>query len=1468
MAGRFPGAQNVAEFWQNLLDGKDSIARLTPEELRAEGVSEAALRQPNFVAAGGVLDDIEMFDAAFFGISPREAESMDPQQRIFLETVQHAMDDAALDPARAKGPVSVFAGCRLSGYWLRLLQNSKVMGALGWHQVASGNDKDFLATQTSYRFDLRGPSVNVQAACSTSLLAVSLACDSLMAGSSDVAIAGGVSVAVPHRSGYTYHPSGIASPDGHCRPFDAQAQGSVLGNGAGAVVLKRVQDAVAAGDRIYAIIRGIAVNNDGAAKSSFAAPSVQGQVGVISSALRHAGISRDDVGYIEAHGTATSLGDALEAAALGKVFGGRTELCRIGSVKSNVGHLDPAAGVTSLIKVALSLHHGEIPASIHFDTPNPNIDFKAFGIRVNAEREEWLRTGAPRRAGVSSFGIGGTNVHAVLEEAPLSTQRSGALPAYVLPFSAQSEDALRETAAALAGSLRHGAALRDIAFTLACGRRQFAYRGSVTAGTLDEAEQKLGKFSARAAPVPKKEREVYFLFPGQGAQRSGMGAELYRTEPIFRAVFDRLAAAAAIDFDLRTLVSKQRKQVPRDQNHTSVAQPYLFAIDFALAELWRYWGIKPAAVLGHSLGELAAACVAGVFSPEDGIRLACERGRLMGEMPAGAMVAVQLDSSSAERFLRDGLCISVLNGPRLCAISGSIVEMKGLEDRLAEAHVEFRRLNTSHAFHHSSMHKAAERFLEVLQRVELKEPKIPLLSNLTGDWMTAEEAVDPAMWAHGIAGQVRFSECMTRLLEHRDPLLLECGPGMALSSIARSHMGTQQSVVVTSMPGGGDASEYVSVLAAAGAVWQSGAPLDWHAMWAGREAQRVSLPAYPFQRQRYWVEGSASPAMRPSSPAAGDVQSSNAYVPSWQTSDAPRPETTNDSDTWIVLVDSLGLGLSLCSKLQNAGKKVLAVARGERFEQISPEAAQVNPSDSAEMAEVVKNAAGDIRLINCWTFEPSGELSVDRLKNGIESSFHAPVAVLQAALRAGKTIRAIHTVVANLFDVTSKERPDPAFAPLTGIVRTLGQEIPSAFARAIDVLAPSTTEEAEGVVQQIFAEVVSGAREPVVALRGASRYVQTFQPFEIPPSEAGNKKLRKGGTYVVTGGYGGIGGALAKSIASVGPCNLVLLGRKGPIDGDSLLRDLERMGATVLALTGDVANADDVRRCVDAIHERFGPIHGVIHAAGIAGGGMLATRKRDEADAVFAPKVFGTFELFEAVVDDKPDFFAMCSSFASVHGGIGQADYCGANAFQDAFAGYASASGVAAIAMNWPAWREVGMAARISLPEQLKGVKEASLSAGISVAEGTAYFARMLGTDQAQVILAPASGAPTSAPAKANAAPHRKIVEERAAEEAPPADLRATLERRVAEVWSEVLGVQQANSKDNFFELGGHSLMALQIVSAVRDRFPVTLDLGDVFANPTLGDLAQLIETRLIECVGQIPPEEVQRMLAQGHVAS
>ena len=1543
IAGRFPQAKSVQEFWSNLCEGRDCITRLTDEDLQAGGVDPALIANDRFVRAGAVLDDIDLFDPGFFGISPREAESMDPQQRLFLEVVQHALDDAGVDPQRVAGTIGVYAGARLSGYWLRLMADPKFMATLGWHQVAAGNDKDFLPAQASFRFDLRGPSVNVQSACSTSMLALSLACDALVTGQCDVALAGAASIAVPHRTGYLYQPGGIASSDGVCRPFDVKADGSVLGNGVAVVVLKRIDAALTASDRIYAVIRGIAINNDGHRKTSFSAPSVQGQADVVARAIANAGVSPSDLGYIEAHGTATSLGDPIEIAALARVFADvkRSAACGIGSVKGNVGHLDPAAGITSLIKVALSLHHAEIPASIHFETPNPAIDFPGAGLRVVATREGWPRSAVPRRAGVSAFGIGGTNVHAILEEAPEEWGLSGEPAEQLLVLSAKSPGALQimeaELAAALLATPDRG--LRDVAYTLALGRREFANRRALVASSAGDAAAQLRTPSSPGGPVPMPERNVVLLFPGQGGQHVGMGRELYRDQPEFRAAIDAVFAVAETEcrIDLRALLLAHATQhdVTLDVQRTDIAQPLIFAIGYACGRMWMDWGVRPTALLGHSVGELVAATLAGVFSLTDAVRLVCARGRFMQLMPGGAMLAVALNADEARDLESNDLRISAFNAPRQHTVSGSCAAIDALALLLRDRRVEHHRLVTSHAFHHPMMTNAATELRDVLASISRHPARIPCLSGVTGRWLQLEEATSVGYWADAVVAPVRFSDAVRSLTDtagsdgvctsSAPSVFIECGSARTLESLVRAHTTQTDAVFAGSMAARGEAqSDRRVLLRALGTIWQAGIAINWEQVWRHTPARRTTLPPHPFIRTRHWIE--APPPTAPQENASMHRRlSEHCFARTWLPAPLQNTMARDTVGTWIVLIDGSWLGQALCDRLRLAGARVVTVLAGARFQAVSDLMFCVDPQ-SAESAEQVVAAAeigdGPVHIVNCWmSCVPPGALTVERGATGVLLSLTAPVNFLQALARARKHPASVHTITCRAFSVITDEPIEPAAAPALGLIRVLPQEIAGARVRLIDVAPVDNSIDARALIEQLVSELISTEAEPVVAYRGGHRLRESFAPVVLPDAAVASSRVRAGGTYLITGGFGGIGGTLARLLATAGKTHLVLVGRQGRAgDNDDsargvasrrLAEELQRAGATVLALAADIADPTAVRRVIQDVERKFGQIHGVVHAAGVAGGGMFAVRNADTADAILAPKVRGTIALLNALAAHQPDFVVFCSSFAAIGGGIGQGDYCAANAFLDAAAIAARARGIRATTINWPAWREVGMVVAMELPPELEHLRQSSLSSGITPSEGAELFARVLAADVPQVVITPfapgslpvaprdtrretganavrpehsATPPVASAPGAARL-PQRGSTDptlmpshfpsvngahpsptSRAATDgdASSNDMAALLDARLTEIWAGVLGVRGIAPSDNFYELGGQSMMALQIVSRVSEQFPIEVTLGEVLENPTLESFGALVWTRLVHGIAAMPDDKVTAELASG----
>ncbi|HKV34447.1 MAG TPA: MupA/Atu3671 family FMN-dependent luciferase-like monooxygenase [Pyrinomonadaceae bacterium] len=846
LSGRFPGARNVAEFWERLCEGAELIGDCSE----------------------GVLEDVELFDASFFGFTPREAETLDPQHRIFLEESWVALENAGYNAESYHGRIGVFAGESLNTYFLNnLYPNRKLLDSLGASQVIIANDRDYLTTQVSFRLHLKGPSLSIQTACSTSLVAVHLACQSLLNRECDMALAGGVSISVPQGLGGEYQEGGIISPDGHCRAFDAKARGTVKGSGAGVVVLKRLADALNDRDTVHAVIKGSAINNDGASKVGFTAPSIEGQASVIEEALALASIGPETIGYVEAHGTGTALGDPVEIAALTQAFRTGTDakgFCPIGSVKTNIGHLDAAAGVASLIKTILTLEHKQIPASLNFEQPNPNIDFANSPFFVNTELRRWETNGMPRRAGVSSFGIGGTNAHVVLEEAPASESSESGTSPQLLVLSARTQTALVQASTNLAAHLaqRPQLDLADVAYTLSAGRKPFEHRLAVVCRDVADAVTKLSApdrvFTGKSQ---YEKRPVAFMFPGQGAQYVGMGRALYEREAVFRAELDHCAELlrSSLGVDLREIiyaVDLSPEESAARLADTRFAQPALFAVEYALAKLWMKWGIEPQAMIGHSIGEYVAACIAGIFSLEDALRLVAARGEIIQRLPRGAMLAVSLTPLEAEPHLSEQISLAAVNSPSLCVLSGRIDAIEQLEQRLVAEGVICRRLHTSHAFHSAMMEPALEEFKELVRSVERHAPQIPYLSNSTGTWITEAEATDPSYWARHLREAVQFSAGVAELLNDPAIVLLEVGPGQTLSTLAAQQTSQvfDRVAVASLRPPKGEHSEIEFLMKTIGRLWLAGVSIDWSKIYSDQPRGRVPLPAYPFERKRYWID--------------------------------------------------------------------------------------------------------------------------------------------------------------------------------------------------------------------------------------------------------------------------------------------------------------------------------------------------------------------------------------------------------------------------------------------------------------------------------------------------------------------------------------------------------------------------------------------------------------------------------------
>jgi amino acid adenylation domain-containing protein len=872
MAGRFPGAATVDEFWQNIVAGKVSISRFPPSELEAR--SSAGIENgPDYVPARGVLENPGMFDAEFFGISPRDAESMDPQHRIFLETCWNTLEDAGYDQSSYAGQIGLFGGCSLNTYLLANLCHDRAFidEVTGNYQVGEfrsfmGNDKDFLTTRVAYKLNLRGPCMSVASACATSLVAVCQASQSLLNYQCDMALAGGVSVTFPQRRGHVYSEGSIGSKDGLCRPFDAAASGTVFSHGAGVVLLKRLEDAVADRDHITAVIRGFGVNNDGSMKAGYMAPGVDGQAGVIAAAQAMAGVNARSITYIEAHGTATPLGDPIEVTALTKAFRLSTEdsgFCAIGTAKANVGHLDAAAGVAGLIKAAISLDKGILPPLAQFNTANPNIDFANSPFYVNREASRWQSDG-PRRAGVSAFGVGGVNAHAVLEEAPAPPAPTPSpRSVQLLCLSARSQLALQAAKENLVRVLQSHPELPldDVAYTLAVGRKAFDHRAAFVCSNAEDAVAKLLSTGAQTNRVaPAKRPETVFLFPGQGSQFAGMGSALYAAEPLYRQEVDECAEILRphLGCDIRDVLFPADVATPEAAERiqqTQFAQTGIFVTEFAMAKLWQEWGIELRAMAGHSIGEYVAAVLAGVMSREDALRLVSIRGRMMQEMPRGGMVGIRLGEAELQPYLSTEISLAALNAPKLSVLAGPLDAIERLEQKLTQDGALFRRLRTSHAFHSSMMDPMLAPFEEEVAKVSLHRPSQPYVSSFTGTWIQPEQATSARFWSEQVRNPVRFADALKTLMV-TPQILLEVGPGTTLTTLARQQPNSSESTIVSSLSQRDEQSpaEAGSLQDTLGQLWLAGATPNWANVYAEERRHRVSLPTYPFERKLHWVE--------------------------------------------------------------------------------------------------------------------------------------------------------------------------------------------------------------------------------------------------------------------------------------------------------------------------------------------------------------------------------------------------------------------------------------------------------------------------------------------------------------------------------------------------------------------------------------------------------------------------------------
>ncbi|MEZ5714962.1 MAG: SDR family NAD(P)-dependent oxidoreductase [Paracoccaceae bacterium] len=1341
MAAHLPGAASVADYWRNLRDGVESIRRLSGEELRAAGVPEAMIARPDYVPFAAPLDGFEQFDGEFFGFSPKESAILDPQHRQFLEVAWEAFENAGHMPENFAGPIGVFAGCGMGSYfYFNICSNPGLVEDVGMFLLRhTGNDKDFLSTRVSHVFDLKGPSINLQTACSTSLVATHYAAQALLNGECDMALAGGVTIELPQGHGYVFKEGEILSPDGHCHAFDARAQGTVFGSGAGAVVLRRMADALRDGDHIYAVIKGSAVNNDGAAKAGYLAPSVDGQAAAIAEAQAIAGVPADTVDYVECHGTGTYLGDPIEVAALTEAFSRTTDetgFCRIGSVKTNIGHLDTAAGVASLIKVSLALENGMIPPSLGYETPNPTIDFEHSPFMVNDRLTPWSSHKGPRRAGVNSLGVGGTNAHVVLEEAPQrQASEESDWPFQLLVVSGRSKAALDGNARALAAHLRDSDdPLADVAWTLKEGRRAFEKRRVVVAGSAEEAVDLLDENNPRRVfehSVVGDDPEVVFMFPGGGAQYAGMARDLYETEPVFAEWMDRglEVLQPRLDYDLKALWLPEPGEEATAEaalKRPSVQLPLIMITEYALAQLWISWGVKPDILVGHSMGENTAACLAGVMSFEDCIGLVHLRGQLFDTVPAGGMLSVSLPAEELKTWLGDDLDLAGVNAPGLSVASGPQAALDGLQARLEAADVDCQRIQIDIAAHSRMLEPILQRFGDYLRAIRLNPPQIPIVSNRSGQEMTDAMATDPDYWVGHLRNTVLFADCIDTLSAEPARIYVEMGPGKALSSLAAQHPEVKRDQVISVLRHPDEAvpdDEYF--IAQLGRIWAMGGSFDWSQIWGAARRNRVVLPTYAFQRKPYFIEpGEARAEAAPSHLMRMPEMADWGYAPAWKPVAADCDvdvETLADApaERWLVFADEAGLGRAVVARLKAAGQDVVTVRAGDAFGRDGEDGFILSPERGREGYDQLVEALGatgwqPTRIAQFWpvTRDESHRPGSSFFHRNQEQGFYALMFLAQAMAAADWPACHIAVFTTGAARVRDEALAYPEKLTLRGPVKVIPKELPGMSCSMLDLQLPEGKRADMGaLVMPVLEELFARPGNAIAALRGARRYAEVIREVALQP-DAPEGLFRNAGTYLITGGFGGIGLTLAERLIRDHKARIVLMARQAlpPRDGwaahvkrhgshDPLSRRiaaverLEGLGGQVMVVAADVSNIEEMRGALEQVSMRFGAVNGVIHAAGVIRDEPLLTKSPMVVEDVFTPKIHGLQVLDQLFPDGSLDFMVLFASSSTVTAPAGQIDYVAANAYLNAFAQARAGGRTRVLSLNWGIWAEVGMAA-------------------------------------------------------------------------------------------------------------------------------------------------------------------------------
>jgi len=1435
MTCRFPGARTMDEYWNNLHNKVESVTFFDKDILLQRGADAEQIHHPDYVPGCAILDDLDQFDAPFFGFNAREAELMDPQQRLFLEGAWETLEQAgyAGDPTN-RPVIGCFAGQGATTYLSHHVEPTlDADGTAQLYQIEISNDKDYIATSAGYKLNLQGPCVSVQTACSTSLVAVHMACQSLQSGECDMALAGSISANVLHQAGYLYQDGMILSPDGHCRPFDETAKGTIPGSGMGIVLLKPLDQAITDNDTIHAVIKGSAINNDGALKAGYTAPSVDGQVSVIKKAYENAGIDPQSIGYICAHGTGTPMGDPIEIAALSTAFGaGKPSSCAVGSVKANIGHTDTAAGVASLICAVMAIKHKTIPPQLHFKNLNPAMDLTQTPFFIPAKAQNWDTNGQPRRAGISSLGIGGTNAHVIVEEAPpIPHPPRIEKTTHLLTLSAQTKQALTTQQTDLENylNIQPDIDINDVAFTLNVGRKAFAHRRVL----VHDGNKTIKTITGKAE---NEQRPLTFMFSGQGAQFADMGKDLYHQEPVFKDCFDETLGYfnTHLDTDLQAIWGDKNRI-----NQTLYTQPLLFAFEYGCAKLLESWGIHPDYLIGHSIGEYVAACLSGVFSLKDACLLVATRAKLMQSMPSGAMCALHIPADQAQGYLTNNLDLAASNSSNLSVLSGPFNAIDDLEQRLEKDGISYRRLHTSHAFHSASMEALEHDFLTAFNQIKLNAPTCPFLSNLSGTWITDDQACDPTYWYQHLRQSVQFSDGLDVLLKNDKAILLELGPGNTLATFAQQHHAKQAGHLILpchqSVYGKQNGHDYF--LHTLARLWVHGVDIDWTAVWQKKQARRIALPTYPFEHKRYWI--SPDPTKSHKKRPQGKLRNLAGWfnVPVWQRASLSGADLEDTFGPWLVFADDLGFADQL-------GGQAIFVRTGDHFSGDSKTGFTLNPGEVSDYDRLFDQLDRDNLtpkgILHFWSFQRPIVKWQKRLENDLDHGF---ISLLHIAQNIGRRYNAETTILKTILnqtqDITGEESLNPTTYSAGALIKVIAQEFPGILCQSIDFATPKKI--TPRMVDQLRAEIFTCSADPLVCYRGRYRWIQTFDP--APPT--GESPLKEEATLLITGGLGHLGFIFAKHLAVNFKAKLALVTRKLTEDKLEKVTELEKLGAKVLVIPADVANLDEMKTAIARTEKHFGTLNGVIHTAGITDQDYpLEELTPDIYRKHLEPKIHGTLVLEQVLKDRKLDFICLFSSLSSVLGGLRFGPYAAVNAFMDNFCQLKNRTSLTPwLSICWDGWK--------GDDDPVLNLKARDENT-ILETEGLAAFDRLIkSTPWPDQSIISVTDLPTriekwitpSWPTQNDENETPDTLYERPDLETDFVGATTQNEQKIVAIWQNLLGLRDIGIDDNFFELGGHSLLGTQMITRMRQTFSGEMNITTLFENPTIRELAALQET-------------------------